>query len=910
MNKCGVTVILLLILCASALAADFEISGSETSDLLRCVQTREALLLTNVDSLPGAYSITLDAPPWVAITPETATLDPGASIPINLTYDTPCDAKGTSRFSFIVDSDDGISKPYVQTMAVGVPQNLELEAINYSSSVKPCQATWYKARLTNPSPFTENYDITFISPSKLALELKAHEKRVTLAGNESRDLVFDVIPRDCTQSGDATLVLRVESGITALAAEMDFSLSIRPEGIASIAAPQRIVTGYRPSIASVNIANNGATTTTYAVTVSGASWAKANVSTLTLAPDETQPVVLVLTPVRDSVRLGDYTLTVSAKPAGSDANYAKDITLRVYEPSWLKTQFTDHLGRTVLILLGALILLFIIIWLIGSLSNHYNSEEYARKKEERATLRAQRKEERRKERELAEKERIAAIEATRKEEERLEKERQKEIQIKQQEKERAERERITAQEKLERERKQAQEKLERERQRETEKRQREQAAIDKARQKEAERKKREEEKRTSDEFFARATSAAERDLRKTYVLVHKRELQDKDPRKRFWWLVLLLFLIVAAAIVSWAFYDFWAAYALHAIVGAGAALLLVIILLAYEWSRSRTARSWRLKPLAVRKKTLLTHWKAGLVEITLKAEEVIADCIVAARRSKKPLDCTPPEEQVYDYFSISGNGIDDKSLEALSVRFALGKAWLRKNGIDPAKVRLVRYDEGWKGTSVDMVGEDKKNVFYSASPGCFGTFAITGKAGSSKEPLPAPLPWPLILAVLILIVIIGGSYAISTLAPAPYAPVAALDGEGIPPQYWPSNTAHTLNISAVFSDPDGDPLRFTYTPVKDIVVTVKDGTATFLPDKDFTGERTITFTASDGKGGAVTSNAVTLVVYARPVPTPLEEAGSFFKDNILFIIVAAVVVVGIILLMEYRTAVKRFLDED
>jgi PGF-pre-PGF domain-containing protein len=1002
MNRRVVLAFLAVLLITAPVIAfeDFKLSGSESVDALRCIQTKQALFISNTGDETSAYNVEISgaAAQWAEAVPGRFLLEPGQTSAVNVTLDTPCDASGSAELNTLFITDNGLEQSITQTVNVGVMQDIDLTPIVYSASVKPCEPTTFKVGLNNTAPFAETYDIKVINPSKIALNIQQKEKSVYLLNNETRTLSIDVIPTDCSQSGTAALTLQVNTKVTELQAELDLALTIRPEGMAALSMREdRILTDYRPSTASVEITNKGVIKSTYDISVTGAPWAKANISMIDLFPDETKSIPLILTPPRGTAPMGEYHLNVSAKTG--KAAYSIDVPVRIYEPSWLKQQFTDHLGRTLLvciaIIAGIILIVAIIIWLF----DYYSSEEYKRSREERAKrraekaklkeklkaekaklkakrkadkiklkekrkaekakkkadkaklkaqrkaekakLRAQRKSEKAKRK--AEKIRLKAqrksekakrkaekirLKAQRKADKAHEREKRKADKIKLKEQRKAEKEHARLlkekerqkeidtkqreQEALDRDRMKAVAALDKERQKELDRKKREQEAIESQRRKELERMKREEERRQGKEFFAAATLAAERELRKNNVIVPKRTLEGKDPRYTIWWLALLLVILAVAAIVTWNYVPFLVDYTEQILVGIGCALIIIVILIFIELSMGQRQRVYRLKIIKPKKLALQTRWKTGIGEIGLTVNQVLSKVIVRVWRGNKPTQFVAHDDAVLEYFGVEGKGMVDDDVDSIDLRFAVPKRWLDKRLIDPARVKLARFKDNWKQVETELVSEDKDNYYYSAEVDSFGHFAIVGKEGSlkPKEP-PVKLPWPLILAVLVLIIVIGGAYALSTFTPAPYVPqLPAEEVNGIPAQYWPVNTQHTLNISKAFIDPDNETLAITYTPVQDMVVTVKDGLVTFMPKKDFVGERNITFVATDSEGGKASSNAVPLIVYNPPPMTMMQQIGSYAKDYLVYIIVAVCVLVALILAIEYRAPLKKFLDED
>jgi hypothetical protein len=107
------------------------------------------------------------------------------------------------------------------------------------------------------------------------------------------------------------------------------------------------------------------------------------------------------------------------------------------------------------------------------------------------------------------------------------------------------------------------------------------------------------------------------------------------------------------------------------------------------------------------------------------------------------------------------------------------------------------------------------------------------------------------------------------------------DSDLIPPQIWPEDTVHGLDLAPFVTDVDGDVLTFTATPVQNISVSVVGSVVTFVPEANFNGVRTVVFTADDGHGGVDSSNVVVLnvtpvndnpVITSTPILTGLKDA--------------------------------------
>ena len=859
MNKSSLSaglVAFLLLASVSFAFDDIDASSSLSFSALRCEQTTHTLTLTNYGDEASTYNVELsgdDAGAWASAIPGRFALAPGASQDVIYALDTPCDAKGTQKLTSVFYSDAGFERAITADVVIGVPNNIDITPTVYKDTVGPCGQGRFALTLKNTASFDESYSISLIQPRDLALETTFSATRVDLAANGTEDITIDVTPTDCSQSGPQTLTARIKTRVTELQADLDLSLDILPKGIATVGTNvDRIVSGYNASVGKVDITNVGTSKTSYDISVDGPAWIKANIATLELAPDETGTVGLILSPTREQVPLGDYTVTVTAAVRGGRASYSKDITVRVYEPTWLKRQFGEHLGRTLLIIAGAVVILIILIVAIVKVRSYYASEEYATKKAEKARLRAERETAKKAEEDRRTKERL-------KEEERKNKEAQK---------------------------------------------------IEAQKQKEADRKKREEEKRESEEYFERAKSAAERDLRKNYVLVSKRMLEGKESSYAWLWWVALIALVLVLATIAIVFPSIWTNHASAVIIGAGVALTIILTLIVAETARKYNQRVFRFKAIAPKTKSLKTGWHTGLGELQLLVGETLAKCVIGVQRGTRPLGFVPSEDTVYEYVTIEGVGVTDDDVESLGLRFAVPKRWLARRNIDPSKIRIARCNDGWRNLSTEIAGDDDKNYYFSAEATTLGNFAILGKPGKRTQQKPLVLPWVPIIVAIILVALIGGTYVLGLFAPPSPVPAIAADVKGIPAQYWSKNTAHQLNLSGVFIDPDGDQLTITYTPVEDIVLTIKDNTITFLPEKDFVGERSVQFTVTDGKGGKAKSNDVLLVVYDAPKPTLVGAMATFAKRYFIHVVAGVVLLVLVILAYEYRKPLQKFLDDD
>jgi hypothetical protein len=105
---------------------------------------------------------------------------------------------------------------------------------------------------------------------------------------------------------------------------------------------------------------------------------------------------------------------------------------------------------------------------------------------------------------------------------------------------------------------------------------------------------------------------------------------------------------------------------------------------------------------------------------------------------------------------------------------------------------------------------------------------------------------------------------------------------------WLEDTANSsLNLSAYFSDPDGDKLNYTSTGHPNISVAVNNdtGIVTFTPNQNFHGTNTIVFYAWDRFGLNATSNNITLTIINTPevnLSSPANGSSGYANTDIEF----------------------------
>lgn len=77
------------------------------------------------------------------------------------------------------------------------------------------------------------------------------------------------------------------------------------------------------------------------------------------------------------------------------------------------------------------------------------------------------------------------------------------------------------------------------------------------------------------------------------------------------------------------------------------------------------------------------------------------------------------------------------------------------------------------------------------------------------------------------------------------------------------NSVYAFDLSTYFTDPDGDTLIYTAIPKEHISAIISGSSVDITPEKDWTGETSIIFTADDEKGGVVQSPAIVVQVISN-----------------------------------------------
>jgi PGF-pre-PGF domain-containing protein len=413
------------------------------------------------------------------------------------------------------------------------------------------------------------------------------------------------------------------------------------------------------------------------------------------------------------------------------------------------------------------------------------------------------------------------------------------------------------------------------------------AQAQKKREEEEERKEEERREKELERERLRAQKEYEKQLRRENLVISKDEVVSGFRARSRKFLKFIFLLIAIAVVVLGIIYGESLGVTAQIIIG-GILLLLIIFLIHRARMQKFCRRKYKLA-LANRVIHFATKWKKGLAEASFKLNTVVENLVVSAKRCKPTVP--PYSDCVYQTFVMDAN-VEKDSIEDVRVRFKVRKSWMLRHNVAPSSVRLLQLGaDKWESIVAEPVSTDAKYVYFSADASGFGEFAIIGKQGkkAKKERKLGKWVLPAIIVIVALIALVSLAIVIQ---------VNRTPTIGIPAQVWKQDTQYTLDLDQFFKDPDGDVLLYSSSPTENIEVMFAGGNAVFTPHYGWSGTERVVFTADDGKGGIVKSNAVELIVEPDVIPAYWKRhAGSIFGLAVLVLVILGVIF--------YRKQLKR-----
>ena len=392
----------------------------------------------------------------------------------------------------------------------------------------------------------------------------------------------------------------------------------------------------------------------------------------------------------------------------------------------------------------------------------------------------------------------------------------------------------------------------------------------------------------------KAVQKYDKQIKTEYELISKQDIIEGKRKISTRWIfnLVMFFIILIVILVVIKLRSLLWANKYYVLIGL---IILAVLFILNRLTRLKkvTAR-WRGLVLANEMLLMNINWRKGLHQMSFKLDSPAKRVKVTAKQGRtRHAKYVHPKDFVYKYFRIKSS-VQDIDVKESRYRFKISKRWLKRREIKENDIALALL-KGGSYTKLKTIreGADSKYVYYKTTTDCFGQFAIVGKTSAKERYKPY---WIAVLALIILAVI-GGGIAAILVADSP------IHVKGIPPQMWDQDTQHSLDLKKYFNDPDGDTLEFSFNDVTNINVWVKDSTAYFMPDYLWSGQRTVTFTASDGKGGEIQSNPVRLVVKKTLFP---KEYVGYLK----YVLIGVILLIVLIAILILRKPVMRWLNEE
>ena len=793
---------------ASAQQEDFNAFGPVLIKTFQCTPQQFQITITNTGVTASTYYLEVEgsAAKWIRFAPASIFLNPGQTAEIQSFLDTPCNAHGTYNLNIYILNSYGLEKVIAQEIRAEKPLNADIKAKVFSQEIPACQTAKYEATVINPAQFTETYKLSIDSFKK---ESKLSHDQITLQAGASQDIIIEITPKNCEQTGEHNIIFAAKAEKTGTKAEIDLQLKIKETSIPVIAEGiNSIKTNLNEeSIAELSITNKGKETGKYQISIDGLSWATTDTEHLTIAPQESEKIKIYLRPA-ETLKKGNYPLKITAEDE-EGSKFTKEIQIQLRSPTFIGKIFSEYLLHTI----AVIIIFALAITGVYFASRKFTSQEYS-------IARAKRKKER---------------------------------------------------EKKKAELKKEQEKIKAEQEKEKQKKQKE---IEKAKEK--------------------AIQKYDQQIRTQYELISKEDIAAGKTTPTHWLRNLVLFFTILILLtITAAFRSTLWANKFYALLGL--AILAALLIIRQLAMLGKTTAKWRGIILA--NEALLMHvgWKKGLHQISFSLDSPAKNAKVTAKKGRtRHAQYVQPKEFAYKYFSVISN-VQDIDIKEAKYRFKVSKSWLKKNTIKEEDVALAALRQGsYSKLKTTREGADAKYVYYKAATDSFGQFAIVGKTSAKEK---QKRYWTILLAIIILAVLGTGILLIIT-SEKPAIPV-----KGIPPQIWSQDTQHSLELSKYFSDPDGDKLTYTFPEISSISTEVKNGIAYFTPDKGWSGQRIITFTANDGKGGTADSNPVQLIVKKKIFPQA-------YAGYLKYILAGIILLILILTVMILKNPVMKWLEED
>ena len=129
---------------------------------------------------------------------------------------------------------------------------------------------------------------------------------------------------------------------------------------------------------------------------------------------------------------------------------------------------------------------------------------------------------------------------------------------------------------------------------------------------------------------------------------------------------------------------------------------------------------------------------SSVVLITVEANERVNNVKIKAKKIRNLPSSVDDitDGEIYEYVDITAARLDDDEIERAEIEFVISKDWLSDNGFDKDEMIMIRYteDDDWEELDTDIIGENSRNVRYSAdTDGFLELFAIVARDKPDTE---------------------------------------------------------------------------------------------------------------------------------------------------------------------------------
>jgi PGF-pre-PGF domain-containing protein len=118
--------------------------------------------------------------------------------------------------------------------------------------------------------------------------------------------------------------------------------------------------------------------------------------------------------------------------------------------------------------------------------------------------------------------------------------------------------------------------------------------------------------------------------------------------------------------------------------------------------------------------------------------EVCSAKVTVQQLTVKPAEVFSPSGEVYSYFTIIAENVQERDLREVTLFFQLKRSWMHEHGFSENDMVLLRYNfstRAWNALETRKIGENEEHMSFSASSPGLSLYAIVG-----AKPVPITSP--------------------------------------------------------------------------------------------------------------------------------------------------------------------------